>query len=145
MSAASRAGLRRQGFLDGWRALGGAEPAFTEVGTAGTLGDAHAFVDAMLANSARPDVVVCGSDLLAFGVEGEARARGLQVPGELAITGFGNARLSQDAIPPITSVAIDGTRVGRELATLLGERNGKRDGNSRSIDVGFELIVRGSS
>lgn len=145
MPSASRAGVRRQGFLDRWQALGGAEPECTEVGTAGTLGDAHAFVDTMLARANRPDVVVCGSDLLAFGVEGEARARGLRIPEDLAVTGFGNARLSQDAIPPITSVAIDGTRVGRELAAVLGERNGKRDAKTRSIDVGFDLILRGSS
>lgn len=144
MPDAARAGVRRQGFLSEWKALGGAAPLSTQVGTPGTLTDAHAFIDAMLASDNRPDVVVCGSDLLAYGVAGEARARGLRIPDDLAVVGFGDTRLAKEAIPPITSVAIDGARVGRELALLLEERGGKRDPQPRSIDVGFELIARSS-
>ncbi len=144
MPDAARAGMRRQGFLETWQALGGAEPRTTQVGTPGTLSDAHAFIDALLASVSRPDIAVCGSDLLAFGVAGEARARGLRIPQDLAVVGFGDTRLAKEAIPPITSVAIDGARVGRELAMLLEERSGKRDLLARSIDVGFELIGRAS-
>ncbi|WP_310532961.1 LacI family DNA-binding transcriptional regulator [Novosphingobium sp.] len=144
MPDAARAGVRRQGFLETWQALGGAEPQTTQVGTPGTLSDAHAFTDALLASAIRPDVVVCGSDLLAFGVAGEARARALRIPEDLAVVGFGNSRLSSEAIPPITSVAIDGTKVGQELAALLQTRSSKRERVPLGIDVGFELIGRAS-
>lgn len=144
MPDAARAGVRRQGFIATWKALGGVEPRTTQVGTPGTLSDAHAFVDTLLTESNRPDVVVCGSDLLAFGVTGEARARGLRIPDDLAVVGFGNTRLSREAIPPITSVEIDGAKVGRQLASLLEERSSNRDRAPRSIDVGFELIARSS-
>lgn len=144
MPDAARAGVRRQGFLATWQALGGAEPQTTQVGTPGTLSDAHAFVDRMIVSDSRPDVVLCGSDLLAFGVTGEARARGLRIPQDIAVVGFGDTRLAREAIPPITSVAIDGIKVGRELASLLESRSGKRELQPRSIDVGFELIARSS-
>lgn len=73
-----------------------------------------------------------------------SEAHGLRISDDLAVVGFGNTRLSRETIPPITSVAIDGAKVGRELATLLEDRNTNRERARRSIDLGFELIGRAS-
>jgi len=65
------------------------------------------------------DAIVCVSDPCAFGVLTEAQALGLQVPSQLAVVGFGDFDVSRCCTPALTTVAVDGARVGREAGMLL--------------------------
>jgi LacI family gluconate utilization system Gnt-I transcriptional repressor len=92
-----------------------------------------------------PDVIVCGSDVLAQGVIIEARAAGMHVPDQLAVVGFGNIAIAGDMRPSITTVDVDGARIGREAVAVLRRRaNGERIAQ-KVIDVGFRLIARESA
>ena len=71
------------------------------------------------------DCVFCGSDLLALGVLGEARDRGIKVPDELAVCGFGDLEFAAELRPALTSVRVDGKRIGMAAADcLIGISNG---------------------
>lgn len=93
----------------------------------------------------RPEVVVCTTDAYALGVEIEAQSRGLVVPDELAIMGFGDLDLSASANPAISTVHIDKKAIGTLAAKALIARIEGRPQASQIIDVGFKLIERAST
>jgi LacI family gluconate utilization system Gnt-I transcriptional repressor len=93
----------------------------------------------------KPDVIVCGSDLLAQGLIVEAYAAGKRVPQDVAVIGFGNLSIAGEMRPTITSVDLDGARIGREAVAVLRRRAAGEKITNRVIDVGFRLIARESA
>ena len=91
------------------------------------------------------DCVFCSSDLLALGVLTEAHARGIAVPGRLAVVGVGNVPFASGIIPSLTTVHVDGQRIGRTAANLLIDRAEGRDIAQARIDVGFSIVQRESA
>lgn len=91
------------------------------------------------------DAVFCSSDLVALGVMTEAQARGLDVPGRIAIVGFGNLEFSAGVLPALTTVHVDGTRIGRTAARFIIDRAEGRPVGEPVVDVGFSLLQRASS
>jgi LacI family gluconate utilization system Gnt-I transcriptional repressor len=75
----------------------------------------------------------------------EAQAAGLRVPEDLAIVGFGNHSVAGEMRPTITSVDVDGARIGREAVAVLKRRAAGEKIENRSIDVGFRIIARESA
>ena len=67
----------------------------------------------MLDAGAQPTAVFCSSDLLAHGALEEARSRGLSVPRDLALMGFGDLEFAQHTYPPLSTVRIDRAAIGR--------------------------------
>ena len=87
-------------------------------------------------------LVCCSSDTLAQGALIEARARGLLVPQELAIIGFGDQSFAADLYPALSTVRIDRPRMGELAANALIARIDGRPLDSPVIDVGFTIIER---
>jgi LacI family transcriptional regulator, gluconate utilization system Gnt-I transcriptional repressor len=95
-----------------------------------------------------PEIVVCSSDTLALGVLAEAASRGLSVPGDLAVMGFGDLSAAAYAYPAISTVRVDGARIGAEAARALLERfNAAPDAPKSAvrIDTGFTILERQST
>jgi DNA-binding LacI/PurR family transcriptional regulator len=63
--------------------------------------------------------IVHASDVLAAGGLAAARERGIDVPGELSLTGFDDSPLAALASPPLTSVRIDYAQFGEAAAAAL--------------------------
>jgi len=91
------------------------------------------------------DAVFCSSDLLALGVLTEARARGIEVPAQLAVVGFGDLEFAADLEPSLTTVRIDGDAIGRQAARFIIDRAEGRSPPSTVVDVGFQIIERASA
>ena len=91
------------------------------------------------------DAVCCSSDQLAHGVMVEALARGMRVPQDLAICGFGNADFGAHTVPSITTVHVDGAEIGRLAARLIVARCRGESVAQPVIDVGFRVIERQST
>jgi LacI family gluconate utilization system Gnt-I transcriptional repressor len=91
------------------------------------------------------DALFCSSDLLALGVMTEAQARGIAVPGKIAIVGFGDIEFAADLQPALTSVRIDGLAIGRQAAQFIVDRAEGRKVEKRVIDIGFSIIERAST
>jgi len=89
--------------------------------------------------------VCCSSDALAQGVLVEALARGLRVPQDLAVCGFGDAEFSAHLQPSLTSVHVDGAEIGRIAARLILDRCSGKPVTSRIVDVGFRIVERSST
>ena len=65
------------------------------------------------------DAVMCVSDLSAFGALTAAQRRGLAVPEDLALAGFGAYDLAEHALPGLTTVDAQARRIGDEAAGLI--------------------------
>ena len=87
----------------------------------------------------------CSSDILALGVITEAQARGIPVPGRLAVFGFGDNGFAADAHPALTTVRIDGTAIGRQAARFIIDRAEGRPAAERVVDIGFAIVQRASA
>lgn len=141
-----RAERRNRGFIAEARALGlTAEIPVLRVPAPTTLRSGREGLAQLLAQSPEVDGVFCSSDLLALGVLTEAAARGLAVPERLSVVGFGDLAFAGDTHPALSTVRIDGTGIGRQAARFIVERAAGREVADKVIDLGFQVIERGSS
>ena len=67
------------------------------------------------------DAIVCVSDPVAFGVMSECKRLGIDVPGQLAVTGFGHFDVAATSDPRITTVDVDARRIGAITANILAQ------------------------
>lgn len=91
------------------------------------------------------DVIVCSSDTLAQGAIMEAESRGLRVPQDLAVIGFGDLDFAASNRPAITTVSVDRHAIGEQAATLLADRIEGGEEREAIIDIGFHLVARESA
>lgn len=91
------------------------------------------------------DAVFCTSDLLALGLLTEARVRGVAVPRELAVVGFGDLDFAADVEPALTTVRVHGAAIGERAARLLLARLEGHAPEARVLDLGFEIVERATT
>jgi LacI family gluconate utilization system Gnt-I transcriptional repressor len=116
-----------------------APPATLEVGREG--------LRRLLDQETPPEIVVCSSDTIAQGVLAEAASRGLRVPQDLAVMGFGDLSSAAQVHPALSTVSVDGSRIGFQAAQALLERFKHPNSGEAPvrIDTGFQLIDRAST
>jgi LacI family gluconate utilization system Gnt-I transcriptional repressor len=90
-------------------------------------------------------VLFCSSDQFAQGVLIEATARGLSVPKDVAVIGFGDQEFAANTEPALTSVRIDRQVLGQVAANVLVDRFSASPTLAAVHDVGLELVRRGSA
>ncbi|CAN5717046.1 LacI family DNA-binding transcriptional regulator [soil metagenome] len=110
-----------------------------------TLGQGRLALRELLKERPDLDAVFCTSDFLALGVLTEAQAQGIAVPGRLAVVGFGDLAFASDLNPALTTVRIDGTRIGKLAAAFLVNTAAGEPQTERIIDVGFRIVERDSA
>ncbi|AVD89943.1 LacI family DNA-binding transcriptional regulator [Pseudomonas sp. SWI44] len=89
-----------------------------------------------------PLAVVCTSDTIAHGVLTEAAARGIRVPEQLAVMGFGDMSFAAHTFPALSTVRIDGALMGETAAQMLLDRLQGQGSGGQVTDIGFTLIQR---
>jgi len=102
----------------------------------------------LLDNGESFTAVYCSTDTIAHGVISEALHRGLRVPEDLAVVGFGNLDFAAHTHPSITSVAVKGEEIGVLAAeALIAKMTSAPDENQpgQRIDVGFNIVERESA
>lgn len=139
--------LRRGGaFAERFRELGGESYSEINLQQPASLGGGRRGLARLLDETGfMKGLIFCSSDLLAHGVVIEAQARGLHVPQDIAVVGFGGERFSRHTEPALTTVQVDREELGRQAANALLARieGGLHD---RAVyDLGFELVRRGSA
>ncbi len=139
-----RARRRQDAFIDRARALGLADPKVIVVPAPTTLRSGRTALAELLQSGVPIDAVFCSSDLLALGVLTEAQARGLPVPGRLAVVGFGDLEFAADLHPALTTVHIKGAAIGRQAAQFIVDRAEGRTVAQRVVDIGFSIVDRKS-
>ena len=140
-----RASLRKLGFERALRARGIAAAPLYTVAAPTTFRHGRESLRKLLADHPGIDAVFCSSDLMAHGVITEAQARGLYIPGDLAVVGFGDLAFAADLNPALSTVHIDGPSIGRQAAQFIIDRSTGRDPGPRIRDIGFSVIERASA
>jgi LacI family gluconate utilization system Gnt-I transcriptional repressor len=110
-----------------------------------TLKSGRSALTQLLQAASDLDAVFCSSDLLALGVMIEAQARGINVPGRLAVVGFGDIEFAADLQPALTTVRIDAMAIGRRAAQFIVDRAEGRQVDPRVVDIGFSIVERDSA
>jgi len=111
---------------------------------AGTLGDGRRALGGLLSRHPEIDGVFCSSDMIALGALIEAQARGIPVPGKLAVVGYGDLNFAGDTFPSLTTVSVDGPAIGRLAAGRIIDRVLGRSVAGPVVDIGFSIIERKS-
>jgi LacI family gluconate utilization system Gnt-I transcriptional repressor len=144
-----RARRRHAGFMRAATRLGMARADATVptwwVPAPARLGAGREGLAQLLAAHAGFDSVFCSSDLVALGVLTEAQSRGLVVPTEFAVVGMGDLDFAASLHPALTTVRIDGTRVGRTAAEFIIARADGQTVMEPVVDIGFSIIERVSA
>lgn len=92
-----------------------------------------------------PGVVFCSSDLIAHGVLIEAGVRHLDVPGDVAVIGFGDQNFAPDTSPSLTSLRVDRAALGARAAEAMLGRLDNQSPRPAVTDIGFEIMRRESA
>ncbi|APW40825.1 GntR family transcriptional regulator [Rhodoferax koreense] len=140
-----RSTRRHEAFKAAATALGLPPVAMVVVPAPTTLKSGRRALAELLQADTRIDAVFCSSDLLALGVLTEAQARGLTVPAQLAVVGFGDLEFAADLHPALTTVHIDSTAIGQQAARFIVARAEGREVDQRVVDIGFSIVDRQSA
>ena len=140
-----RAGLRWRGYSEAAARLGLGKVPVRPVHAPTTIGDGRVALAALLERETRPDAIYCSSDVLALGALIEARAKGIRIPGDLRLFGFGDLDFAAHADPALSTVRIDGTAIGRQAARFILERIAGGAEGPRIVDLGFAVVPRESA
>ena len=115
------------------------------VGVSRTLKSGREALSRILFKAPDVDAIFCSSDLLAMGVLTEALARGIRVPQQLSIVGFGDVPYVANMVPALTTVHINGQSIGLQAADFLIDRAEGRRVLQPIVDVGFSIVERDSA
>ncbi len=91
------------------------------------------------------DAVFAASDLMAVGALSVLRARGLDVPGDVALVGVDDSPVARHLDPPLTTVRQPIEEMGRRMAGLLLRQIAGEDRGPSRLVLPTELVVRESS
>jgi LacI family gluconate utilization system Gnt-I transcriptional repressor len=146
----ARGADRRRGFEHAMRGLGLDATRQISVGEAPVSMDhgAQGMVQ-LLARWPDTEALVCVSDHPAFGAMAECQRRGIAVPGQLAIAGFGGFEVGASCHPRLSTVAVDCAGIGRAAGALLLRAIAcARDGQRlppETVVVPYRVALRGST
>ncbi|WP_323746617.1 LacI family DNA-binding transcriptional regulator [Catenulispora pinisilvae] len=136
--------------LDGFRrALASRDLSADEPGRILTGGNSRQFgYDTIRARLLREELdftaILAWDDLVAAGAMTALREAGVDVPGRVSILGYNDEQIAQDLVPPLTSVSIPHTELGRSAVRLALHREDPAVASSQHITLGTHIVVRGS-
>ncbi|WP_432103181.1 LacI family DNA-binding transcriptional regulator [Streptomyces sp. bgisy091] len=141
-----RAAERLDGYTKAVGELLGADPRTVDAGPEPvTMDTGVALLDLVLERYPDSDAVMFSSDVFAAGALQACVRRGIDVPGTLALAGFGDFELARHLVPSLTTVAVPGSLIGELGAELLLTRMRGGDVEAPHRDVGHRVVARESS
>jgi LacI family gluconate utilization system Gnt-I transcriptional repressor len=131
LQALSNAGLRTDlvATVPGWSGFGGGKLALEQ----------------LLEIEPQLEGVFCFTDVLAAGVMFECMRRGWNVPERLSVVGYGDYEIAAELSPGLTTVHTPGDLIGQQAAQLIMARYNGASEERKVIDVGYDIVVRGST
>ena len=137
---------RMRGFEDELRNSGMATDLVLRNGRAPVSYDhGAASIAILLEREPRIEAVFAVSDLSAVGVVMESQRRGIRVPKDLSVIGFGDFEIGRVINPPLTTVHVDFRELGRRTGQLiLNLLSADASLTPQIIDVGLKVIARDS-
>ncbi|MDP4679174.1 MAG: substrate-binding domain-containing protein, partial [Cyclobacteriaceae bacterium] len=117
------------------------------VSTASAVKAGQISASQLMALNNRPDAITSASDFSALGALQYCKSIGLEIPKDVAITGFANEPFTEYVDPPLTSVNQKSLEMGKMVGQVFFAQSND-DHNQmehKKILLKPELIIRGSS
>lgn len=99
----------------------------------------------LLALPTPPDAVTCASDAMAAAAIAAIEEAGLNVPGDIAVTGFDDADFAQAMIPSLTTLRQDALGMGSAAAEAVLRMLSDSNSSPSVVLIPTELVIRESS
>lgn len=110
-----------------------------------TFQGGYAAAESIHASASGIDAIFATNDLMAIGAMRYALTHGIDIPGEMAIVGFGGSEVASMVTPDLTTISVPLYSIGvtavQELLQLIdgtGEHH-------RQLNIKPEILIRGSS
>jgi LacI family transcriptional regulator, gluconate utilization system Gnt-I transcriptional repressor len=91
------------------------------------------------------EAVICVSDLSAFGALTECQRRGVVVPGQMSIAGFGDYEIGAVCVPSLTTINPYPRMIGAQAAEVILQALAGPLPGPITLQIAPTLIMRGSS
>jgi LacI family transcriptional regulator, sucrose operon repressor len=131
---------RKNGFKDALANVSGCEVKYFETGFG--MGEALQQATAIIEDF-NPTIIVCATDNIALGACKAAYLKGLDIPKDLSVTGFGGYEVTEYIHPSLTTVKYEFKKAGKMAAKqMLKLIDGEQI--EKITFSNFELISRGS-
>lgn len=95
--------------------------------------------------SVLPDVIVCGADIIAFGVIRALTGAGIAVPDQVKVTGFDDVAFASIISPSLTTIRQPTRLLAGEAVRLLTQKPGMQLKTHAKVAFTPQLVVRESS
>ena len=138
----SSADARRQSFMQAVEQHG---LAYQVVQGDWSYGSGEAAFEALYAGSFGPDAVLAGNDRMAAGALRAARRLNIDVPGDVAISGFDDFEFALYTAPTLTTVHVPYGAMARRAVELLLEQIAPGSNEAIHLTFPVELVVREST
>ncbi len=102
-------------------------------------------IDLLLDNVSKYNAVMCANDYFAVAFIIKARERGIRVPEDVIVTGYGNSVIGERITPSITTVAPKYFEMGRQARKIYAYLTDNPEVTSLELLVGYDVIVREST
>lgn len=138
--------LREKAFYDAVRYFGLEEDRNWEYSVDTTFERAYIDMKEQLERGRKlPTAFFCVCDIMTFGCMKALKEKGLSIPEDISIIGFDDLPSSQLSDPPLTSIKVSKTRIGRRAFQLLKRRlDASEKLPYEKVNIGSELIIRDS-
>jgi LacI family transcriptional regulator, gluconate utilization system Gnt-I transcriptional repressor len=131
------AAMQAQG-LDATRLIAAGAPPISMREGAGAMGR-------LLESLPDTQAVICVSDLSAFGALTECQRRGIRVPEDIWIAGFGDYEIAEVSVPALTTINPFPREIGAQAAALILEVLDGKQVEPATVTIRPELLIRQSS
>ena len=137
--------MRREGFLAACAEAGVEVPDEALAVAEFTVDSGYEQAEALLGRVGDLDAIVCATDSIAYGALTCLREYGRRVPEDVAVTGIGDAELSQIVTPTLTTVHHHYKTSGAEAAKMLVGMMTGDDSVGRELKMGYDVVARNST
>jgi LacI family transcriptional regulator, galactose operon repressor len=138
---------RRDAFLQAMKEIGMAADADLVVEGNHTLDGGQLAFEKLLELPSRPTAVLCSNDMTAMGVMRKSYAEGIVIPRDLSVVGFDNIRITQYTLPPLTTIEMSQSEIGRIAFKALLEDVQRKTPNPKGTEYVLQtsLVLREST
>jgi LacI family transcriptional regulator, gluconate utilization system Gnt-I transcriptional repressor len=136
---------RRDGFIGAMQANGLAASRLIAAGIPPiSMREGAAAMGRLLDTLPDTQAVICVSDLSAFGALTECQRRGIDVPEQIWIAGFGDYEIAEVAVPSLTTINPFPHDIGIGVAELILRVLDGRQPEAARVEVAPRLLIRQS-
>lgn len=140
-----RGAQRLEGFREGLAAFGRDVDYVLPIEGRRAVGEGMDAFDQIRRELPGCDAIFFGTDVLAVGAMLKARQVGIDVPGEIAIAGYGDLDFARQLFVPLTTVHVSSYRIGYTAGQMMRQRLNHEQVAERIVRSPIHLEVREST